>query len=52
MPIILALGRAEVGGWQQIGGQPDISSEFRLTWATKCETVLKEKRKKFTLLQL
>lgn len=50
MPVIPTLGKAEAGGWQQIGGQTDTCSEFRLIWATRCETVLK-KKKKFALLQ-
>lgn len=41
---------AESGEWQQIGGQLDVCNEFRLAWATECETVFKKKRKKFTLL--
>lgn len=50
MHVILELGKAEAVGWQQIGGQTDTCNEFRLIWATRCETVLK-KRKKFALLQ-
>lgn len=36
---------AEAGGWQQIGGKPDVHREFSLPWATKCEIVLKKEKK-------